>query len=342
MTNIALHIEYLLTKQDCVILPGWGAFISHHSRAFSFEDSCQFKRPNKHITFNQALDHNDGMLAHSIIRREGVTYEAANKQIADFVASLKKQIEVDGTVALGRIGCFKSNDESMVFEPYSNANACDYNFGLSDLNIKTLSQLMQTEVASANGQNDDTESTIIIPAWGKRFIQIAASIAVLLCMTFMLSTPLSYDSKADYAALNSPLKVHSATDNSLQHGNEANLTIALPSTEAPVAEKSVIATEVLPKAITTEKSEPKASEPAAKTTVEIPHNPDGIYYLIVSSFETRTQAEKFIAQHNDDLRILESDGRYRIYAAQSNSQKTLSSVAKHLQSRYPGCWILRL
>ena len=200
----------------------------------------------------------------------------------------------------------------------------------------------QTEVASANGQNDDTESTIIMPAWGKRFIQIAASIAVLLCMTFMLSTPLSYDSKADYAALNSPLKVHSATDNSLQHGNEANLTIALPSTEAPVAEKAVIATEVLPKAITTEKSEPKVSEPAAKTTVEIPHNPDGIYYLIVSSFETRTQAEKFIAQHSDDLRILESDGRYRIYAAQSNSQKTLSSVAKHLQSRYPGCWILRL
>ena len=341
MTNIALHIEYLLTKQDCVILPGWGAFISHHSRAFSFEDSCQFKRPNKHISFNQVLNHNDGMLAHSIIRRDGVTYEVANKQIADFVASLKKQIEVDGTLALGRIGCFKSNEDAIVFEPYNNANACDYNFGLSDLNIMTLGQLMQKEVASSESQSDNADHTIITPTLGKKFIQIAASIVVLLCMTFMLSTPLNYDSQADYAAINTSLKVRSAANNSVQHDKDANLTIALPATELQHAEMAEPANDGESQAVITEKSASKISNSEAQTTVEIPHNSNGVYYLIVSSLETRAQAEKFVAQHHDDLRILECDGRYRIYAAQSNSHKTLSAAAKQLQSRYPGCWILR-
>ena len=341
MTNIALHIEYLLTKHDCVILPGWGAFIAQHSKAFSFEDSCRFKRPSKHITFNQSLDHNDGMLAHSIIRRDGVTYEVANKLIGDYVASLKKQIEVDGVVALGKIGCFRSGTETKLFEPYNNANTCDYNFGLTDLNIPTLSQLMH-EVATQDDGASESRG-VIASGFGRKFIQIAASIAVLLCMTFMLSTPLNYDSNADYAALNSSIRVKSSSPR-VPLNEYGCLSIALPNAETSQLvneEKS----EIKPSAseVKAEAAKPTQKDVAqeSNTLVEIPHNANGVYYLIVSSLDTRAQAEKFVAQHKDDLRILESDGRYRIYAAQSNSHKAIKAASKQLESRYPGCWILR-
>lgn len=30
MNHVIRHIEYLVPRHDCVVLPNWGAFIAHH------------------------------------------------------------------------------------------------------------------------------------------------------------------------------------------------------------------------------------------------------------------------------------------------------------------------
>lgn len=330
MTSISLHIEYLLTKHDCVILPGWGAFISQRSKAISEEDNSLIKRPSKHYIFNQSVNHNDGMLAHSIIRKDGISYDEANREIEDFVSSLKKQMSVDGTVAIGKVGCFHNVEENIVFEPYRRNNICDDNFGLADVTIKTLSQLLQAN-ADSKSEYENRQSNVVI-GFGKKFIQIAASIAVLICLTFVLSTPLSFESTTEYASINSALKIKTA-ENSIQLRQDGVLSIALPKIDDDAkiddAESEHEAT----------KAEIKAA--ATDEKLAMPHNEKGKYYLIVASLESKAQADKYLAKHSDDLRIIEGNGHYRIYAAQSNSYKTLKQISEQIADKYPNSWIFK-
>ena len=81
MSDIALHIGYLMSEHDCVIVPGWGAFIAQYTSAFSFYDSGLYKKPKRFVAFNSSINHSDGLLQNSLMRREGISYEAANREL---------------------------------------------------------------------------------------------------------------------------------------------------------------------------------------------------------------------------------------------------------------------
>ena len=81
MITICEHIEYLLRNHDCVIVPGWGAFIAQYQPA-SFTEDGQMLPPSRLIGFNASISHQDGLLASSVMRREKISYDAAsNKNI---------------------------------------------------------------------------------------------------------------------------------------------------------------------------------------------------------------------------------------------------------------------
>ena len=74
MLTILPHIEYLIRNNDCVIVPGFGAFISHIVPASLGEDGL-LTAPCRLLGFNEALQHNDGLLANSLMRKSGVSYD---------------------------------------------------------------------------------------------------------------------------------------------------------------------------------------------------------------------------------------------------------------------------
>ena len=68
------------------------------------------------------------------------------------------------------------------------------------------------------------------------------------------------------------------------------------------------------------------------------------YCLVIASLENRAKAEEYIAKSgNENLAILEKDGRYRVYAATGESPKqTLNNARQNgLTRRYPGAWVCR-
>ena len=118
--------------------------------------------------------------------------------------------------------------------------------------------------------------------------------------------------------------------------SEGDLSIALPKCAAEENAEAVINCDSA-KVMTSNcdvQDENRASESV------IPHNSEGRYYLVVSSLDTKAQADKFIAKHGGDLKVLEGDGRYRIYAAQSNSIKQLAKAKQLMKNTYPDAWIL--
>lgn len=324
MSDIALHIDYLLTRHDCVVVPGWGAFLAQYVSANFVGEGCN--RPRRLVTFNPDITHNDGLLQNSLIRREDISYESANREITDFVASMRKQMEYDGVVALNRIGVFKKNDETIVFEPQKAMRVCDNSYGLIDLRIKTLSQM--TSVQIVNDEYEVSEKTNIIRLYGRRFAKYAAMIISLIGLCFILTTPLSFEKSIDYAGLDSMVKVKSIPQH-VKLCEDGDLTIALPKCAKQEAE--VVIQDV-------QNTEPEKNI----DRTEIPHDEDGEYYLIVSSLDSMQQAEKFISrQQRNDLSILERNDRYRVYVAQSRSMKDLNKARRSLSSEFPDAWILK-
>ena len=88
MNNVVRHIEYLLTRHDCVVVPGWGAWIVQSVSAAVIGNAAPIP-PRKWLSFNAALSHNDGMLAHSLMRAEGCSYDEAMAQITAAFALLE-------------------------------------------------------------------------------------------------------------------------------------------------------------------------------------------------------------------------------------------------------------
>ena len=108
MNNVTAHIEYLLLFRDCVIVPSFGAVLAHCAPARYDSASGEFMPPRREFSFNGGLTRGDGLLVASVARREGISYEAASRIVAEGVESMKRQLAADGVLPLGRIGVLKT------------------------------------------------------------------------------------------------------------------------------------------------------------------------------------------------------------------------------------------
>ena len=68
MNHLILHIEYLLLRHDCVIVPGLGAFIATASPALIDVVKGPMLPPRRSVMVNQAVTTADGLLPNSIGR----------------------------------------------------------------------------------------------------------------------------------------------------------------------------------------------------------------------------------------------------------------------------------
>ncbi|MBK5191886.1 MAG: SPOR domain-containing protein [Flavobacteriaceae bacterium] len=132
--TIATHISDLLYRYECVILPGFGAFLTQKVSAQFDEKSQAFYPPKKLISFNAQLKKNDGLLANYLAGAEGLSYPASVYKIEEFVHNLNLQLEKENKVHLENIGGFSlSSEDTLQFEPLENTNYLAEAFGLGNV-----------------------------------------------------------------------------------------------------------------------------------------------------------------------------------------------------------------
>ncbi len=137
--NLANHLQDLLYRYECVILPGFGAFLTQRKSAFFNENSQSFYPPKKVVSFNRQLTNNDGLLANYISEVENISYKAAVIRITDFVNDLEKSLENESQVELGRIGRFYLSIEGLIqFQPLDSTNYLAEAFGLSQFPVQEI------------------------------------------------------------------------------------------------------------------------------------------------------------------------------------------------------------
>lgn len=125
------YISDLLYLHDCLIVPGFGAFVGNPLPSELKENEFRITPPSKQIAFNINIRHNDGLLANYISRKEGVSYDVANKQILDFSESVKDRLKNGERVIFPQIGAFYADREgNLQFEPDRSLNYSGESFGL--------------------------------------------------------------------------------------------------------------------------------------------------------------------------------------------------------------------
>ncbi len=129
--TIATHISDLLYRYECVILPGFGAFLTQKESAHYNENSQTFNPPYKRISFNAQLQKNDGLLANYIADVRQMSYPAAVYKIDEYVQQLNLQLEKQQNVNLDKLGSFSLSEGILQFEPLKDQNYLAEAFGLA-------------------------------------------------------------------------------------------------------------------------------------------------------------------------------------------------------------------
>ncbi len=146
--STAAYIEELLYRYNCVVVPEFGAFLTHVKSAFIDKTGHTFYPPSKVLSFNRQLQSNDGLLISYIAEAEKISYEDVQGKMAKTVKEWGKQLKKGETLILQNIGSFKPTKEGkLIFQPTKQTNFLTSSFGLSSfVSTPILREVLKEEV----------------------------------------------------------------------------------------------------------------------------------------------------------------------------------------------------
>lgn len=147
--GITEHIDALLYRYQCVVVPSFGAFLTQNKPAYLQKESSTFYPPSKSLSFNGQLTGNDGLLVNHIAQIENLPFEEVLKRVEEQARQWSRTLRVDGELALPSLGVFKRDSEGRTrFEPRPKANYLTASFGLSGVVANPVTrEVLKEEVA---------------------------------------------------------------------------------------------------------------------------------------------------------------------------------------------------
>lgn len=317
MNLLTDHIAYLLTRHDCVIVPGWGAFIAGRTSAHFDTVSGMIFPPRRELGFNATISNNDGLVATSVSRRENLPYAKALQTVMTEVDSLRHQLENDGELVLPRIGRFiKGAESTPQFEPDPDGIVNAVNAPLMPVRAAEYQTIEPIEKPA-----EAVVKPFRRPRKARTFVRFAAAAALFLGIGFAATdSSLTPVGTVDLASMTPGASQRVSTIITDDVNAATELFVALPTDGD--ATKTI---DALP-AAETQASAPTATPP---------------YCLVVASLNTMKQARKYIAWQGDSrLRIVNSGSRYRVYIASGSTFEQVSAAkTAAIAARYPDAWV---
>ena len=284
-------------------------------------ESNTFLPPRRLICFNSDVTNDDGLLVNSIRRRADITFEEARDIMLRGIENICTSLKNEKEVALGKIGTLRLNDEGDIcFAPSQSQIKAQAAVGLLPIDINRI----QTPIQQCSQENitvgveDDlsgkTENSDLrrfnpdnyyIPV-NKQFAKIAASFIIVATVVLSIIYPLPMTDKEIVEASMVPGKEFVDT-----HFKN------LPAVSIPVSEEESLIPEI---------------------------EEEGHYQLIVASFHSAKEAEKFIEERETSeipLKIVRTKKLWLISAKGADDKEVLTSYSKDsvFKENYKEYWI---
>lgn len=208
MEILPLHIEYLLTRHDCVIVPGIGALIVSEKDAEIDTERGIVTPRRREISFNSSVITDDGLLSHSIAMREKLSYEDARRLLERLTAKMASDLKSEGEVSLDRVGRLVCDSEGCIsFQPRKTILESDI---LTDARLtprisRTGESTSETKIDNPTVFQEEEKTlqfrhirTIEVPAdryvftINRKIAHVAAMLAVVITIGLSLLIPVNH------------------------------------------------------------------------------------------------------------------------------------------------------
>ena len=334
--SILRHIEYLLSNNDCVIVPGLGAFLATWKDAEFSESSGAFTGCFRQFTFNSGLKVSDGLLITSLAREKALTYEEASRLVEKEVNVILAELNENGEFSFGRVGRLElSIMGELSFIPASTDTISPLMNWMTDVYVSDF---------SGEGEKHEFKRKLSREETGKlrqqkwtNFWRTAVGIIIVLLIGLTISTPLSFDKITYTASMVPPVKI--PTEKSLMEENVTDNIEPVEITEAVVTENRE-------ETKTLYNHEEKKEEVSSQPT-EIRFDNSDSFILVVASLATREAAEQFLLDYtykfDYPLGIMEAGDKYRVYAATGSSGTEVMKYANapEIKKHFKDAWVTR-
>ena len=308
MQIIPFYIAYLLTKHECVIVPGLGAFVVSGLEESKKEKAGLFCPPRNFLGFNPEIRHNDGLIANAIAKGENISYREACLRIYRYSDRVMDCLEKEMQIQLPCIGILEfSARRKILFTPSSNLSCNVHAFGMDNFYLPPVRELIIPEdPLPPQKMVKPVERTPIHLSIIRRSIAIAVSVIVLLMITTM--------------------SVNNLLMQPLQTAQIISLpTIALPETTVvqPV-EESVV--------------ESPVSEPPVEL-IEQPDLPSTPYYIVVATLPTlhsaQIQMEQLQKEGFSTVDVVGTKNKHLIYVAKFSNKSEANTFLNQFRTKNP-------
>lgn len=211
MLRIVTHIEQLLLMHDCIIIPKLGGFVLQTLPARYRADAHAFLPMRKEVVFNTTLQHDDGLLSESYMQMYGVDYRKARLMWEEDVEELKRTLEQERKISIGRVGSFERGREGqLIFHPGDAHTFSIESYGLPAFELPSLEMLKREveereEVALLVGKKKAHPASVRTTQWN--FFRAAAATAAAITLFLVVSTPVKEVNPAAYTASFVPTEV---------------------------------------------------------------------------------------------------------------------------------------
>ena len=178
MKNLVSCILDLLRVNQCAIVPGLGAFVQQRLSA-RLEDSVMMP-PMTTVMFNADIRDTDGMLAHGLGKRLGISYQEALTAVSAEVQHWKDILSNVGVLNLDGLGTLTMSHGLIEFTPLACYDFAD-NYGLKPLYLVERYNAADSLAADAPAEDISTDNSVSTPVTRHAWLHTAAA-AVLALM----------------------------------------------------------------------------------------------------------------------------------------------------------------
>jgi len=334
--DISVYIRELLFKHDCVIIPGFGAFIGNYFPSHIDRNEGLFYPPVRRITFNRHLTGNDGLLIGHISSHLKIPYNESRDLIGTWAEELRSKIMAGTILNLDHLGTFSLNREgTIIFEPDSTVNYLLSSYGLTSYQRQPVSDF---DVRKKMLEHHH-EPAVSQPSVRRLLTRAAVIVPVLIALALVPFNDNLFRGKMEESTLN-PLanaelefnREQIAADTAyvepettvIETADTGAVVIEKPVPEPPVAS-------VVP--------DPEPIKPVQQAVVVHEYR----YLLIIGSFKTEDNAlsmiEKLRKIGYDPEMTGGPDGFLRISAESFDTVEEAKAAHSRIIRNFPGAWI---
>ena len=338
MKQFTSHIDYLLQKHDCVIIPEFGGFVLSREEAFVIPDGA-IRPPFVVVGFNPDLKYNDGLLAESYMNVYNISYDAACKKIKENVSRLNEGLSSGQSMQIGRLGRVKLDDNKQLCFTPNNYLSLYYpeTYGLSLARVRPLAEIVDPNISL----NKPAKNKISF----KNIVTGSAAAAAAVLIFFVSSTPIDQNDRGKQQIQQSSFfpnvninslipSLKSSRLNDLNEQKSTNLDtvqLSLSFVSERLLNKDQIADAKMK-----EKSELAVDDNLKQSN----QNADPLYYIIIGSANSKIEADRALAKlksqgHTSSKIMTLGKDRYRIYVSSFAKKESAISYLVNFKKQNP-------